>query len=335
VEGDIVLAHELDVADIVRPLVRPPPVAPGGPGRLGPFLGRADVFDGGVEPDIEDLALHPRTRAAVRTHHRHTPFQVAGDAPVDQPLVEMFQGDRPGQGLPVMLRADPRPDPVRQLGLQQIQVPRVPDLEIARARHRRIGIDQVGRVQQPPAVVALVAPRTDMAAVRTGALDIAVGQEAGVIDRIDHPVDPLLDQAVLLQNRGEMLCQPLIGRVRRPAEPVVAEAEGLARRLLDLMLFIAIGAHVLTGGRSGQLGRGAMLVRGADVEHLMALGPLEPRIDVRRQHRPGEVPQMLDAVDVRQGRGDEDAGHGGQGLGIRDWPWLVASAGGHRNPDAP
>ena len=103
VEGDVVLAHELDVADVIRPLVRAPPVAPRRAGRIGPFLGRADIFDGGVEPDIEDLALHPRTRSAVGSDHRHAPFQVARDAAVDQPLVKVLERDRAGQRLPVAL----------------------------------------------------------------------------------------------------------------------------------------------------------------------------------------------------------------------------------------
>ena len=96
-----------------------------------------------------------------------------------------------------------------------------------------------------------------MAAVRAGALDIAVGQEAGVVDRIDHPIHPLLDQAVLLQRLGEMLGQSMVLRVRRPAEPVVAETERLTGGLLDLVLLVAIGPHVLTGG--GQLNVGTAI----------------------------------------------------------------------------
>lgn len=161
-----------------------------------------------------------------------------------------------------------------------------------------------------------------MAAVRTGALDIAVGQEAGVVDRIDHPVDPLLDQAVLLQDVGEMLGQAVVGRVGRAAEPVIAQAERLARRLLDLVLFVAIAPHVLTGGSGGQFGRRPVFVGGADVEHLMALGPLEPRIDVRRQHRARQIPRclmplMYGSAEVMRMR-DMEAGIRDEGLGMRD-----------------
>ena len=309
VEGDVVLAHELDVADILGPLVQTPPVAPAVSGRIRPFLGRADIFDGGVEPDVEDLVLHARTREAV-LGHRHAPGQVAGDAPVNQTLVQMLVGDGFGQGLPAALAVDPGADFRLDLRLQQIEMARVAHLQVPRPRHRRIGIDQVGRIQQPPAVVALIPARADVAAMGARPLDIAVGQEPGVVDGVDHPIHPLLDQAVLLQRLGEMLGQAMVLRVRRPAEPVVAEPERLARRLLNLVLLVAIGPHVLTGGGGGQLGWGAVLVGGADVEHLISLRPLEPRPDVGRQHRPRQIPQVLDAIDVGQRRGDEDAGHG-------------------------
>uniref|UniRef100_A0A0N5A620 TRUD domain-containing protein n=1 Tax=Parastrongyloides trichosuri TaxID=131310 RepID=A0A0N5A620_PARTI len=61
VEGHVVLAHELDVADVVRALVQTPPRAPVSARLFGPLLGRGDVFDRRVEPDVEDLALHART----------------------------------------------------------------------------------------------------------------------------------------------------------------------------------------------------------------------------------------------------------------------------------
>ncbi len=219
------------------------------------------------------------------------------------------------------------------LGLQQIEMTGVAHLQLPTARDRRIGVDQVRRVQQAAAVVALVAARADVAAVRTGALDIAVGQEAAVIDRIDHPVDPLLDQAVVLQHFREMLRQAAVGVRGRTAEPVVAEVEGLSGPLLDLVLFVAIGAHVLAGGGGGQLGRSAVLVGGADIEHFVPLPALEPRPDVGRQHRTRQVPQVLDAVDVGQRRGDEDAGHGSWRVASGEWrvasgEWRVASVSG-------
>ena len=50
---------------------------------IGPFGGAGDIFDGGVEPDVEDLALHPRPGGAIELGG-HAPVQVAGDAAVAQ-----------------------------------------------------------------------------------------------------------------------------------------------------------------------------------------------------------------------------------------------------------
>ena len=73
------------------------------------------------------------------------------------------------------------------------------------------------------------------------------------------------------------------------------------------MLFIAIGAHILVLGRRGQLGRRTVFISRADIKNIMPGQALETRIDIRRQHRSGKVPQMLDAIDVWQGGGDQDA----------------------------
>jgi hypothetical protein len=75
-------------------------------------------------------------------------------------------------------------------------------------------------------------------------------------------------------------------------------------------MLVAIGAHILAGLGGGQFGRRAVLVRGADVEDLGAGGPLEAREDVGGQHRAGQIAEVLDPVDVRQGGGDQNARHG-------------------------
>jgi len=79
--------------------------------------------------------------------------------------------------------------------------------------------------------------------------------------------------------------------------------------MLDPVLLLAIGEDVLTGGGGGEFGRSAVLVGGADVEHLVTAGALEPRVDIGRQHRSRQVAEVLDAVNVRQGGGDKDTGH--------------------------
>ena len=108
----VILAHELHIAHVIRAHVGAPPAHPCGIGQplgIGPLGGGRDVFDGGIEPDVEHLAIHPRPRF-VAHHHRHTPVQIAGDATVLQTVavVQPFPGNRGGQDRPVMLGVDPR-----------------------------------------------------------------------------------------------------------------------------------------------------------------------------------------------------------------------------------
>ena len=310
-EGHVVLAHHLHIAHVPRALVGAPPAFPAfiGAVRVAPLLGGGDVFDGGVEPDVEDLVLEPRPGQAA-PGHRHAPGEVAGDAPVDQPLVQVLVGDGPGQARPFGLGVHPGADLVLHLRMPLIEVARLAHLQVPRAGHRRIGFDQVDRIEQIAAVVALIAPGRGEAAMGAYPLDIAVGQEALVVDGIDHPVEALLDQAVVLQHLGEVLGQGPVLRRGGAAEPVPRQAERAAEVVLGAVPFLAIGQDVLPRRRRRQLRRGAVLVRGADIEGLVPPGPLEARIDIRRQHGARQVAQVLDAVDVGQSRGDEDAGHG-------------------------
>jgi hypothetical protein len=86
--------------------------------------GRADVLDRCVEPHIEDLGLESGPV------HRHTPGQVAGDPAVFQAPVEPLQGDRGGQHRPALARGDPLSQFVGELGLLEVQVPAVANLQV-------------------------------------------------------------------------------------------------------------------------------------------------------------------------------------------------------------
>ena len=183
-EGHIVLAHEFPIGDVLGG-VAVPPVLP----RLalavlvGPFLGGGDIFDRRVEPDIEDLALERAIGDVVG--HRNAPFQVAGDAAILQALVQPLIGDGGDQPRPVGLVAvDPVAQPAGELRLLEEQMGGVADLDILRPRHRRARLDQVDGIKHPGAVLALVAARPLIAAMRTGADHITVRQEAVVGGRI-------------------------------------------------------------------------------------------------------------------------------------------------------
>ena len=60
-----------------------------------------------------------------------------------------------------------------------------------------------------------------------------------------------------------------------------------------------------------------MLVGGANEEHFVPLQAPKTRVHVRRQHRTGEIAEMLDAVDVRKRGRDKKAGHVVRDLGRR------------------
>ena len=83
VEGHVILGHELPVLHVVRVL---PPLLP----VLRVLGGDADVPDGGVKPDVEDLVLEPLHG------HRGSPLQVPGDASWLQPPLHSALSDNPG-----------------------------------------------------------------------------------------------------------------------------------------------------------------------------------------------------------------------------------------------
>ena len=182
-------------------------------------------------------------------------------------------------------------------------------LEVGRATDRRARVDQVGGVQHAGAVLALVAARPVVAAVRARALDVAVGQEPAVDRRVHLPDGALLDEAVLVEAPREVLRDLGVLRGRAAAEVVERQPEAVVDRLLGLVCLRAELGDGLAGLRGGELSRCAVLVRGADVQHLVAPLTQVPRVDIGREHRPDHVPQVLDAVDVRKRTGDKVASH--------------------------
>ncbi|MGF6305889.1 hypothetical protein ABIB82_000691 [Bradyrhizobium sp. i1.8.4] len=76
------------------------------------------------------------------------------------------------------------------------------------------------------------------------------------------------------------------------------------------MLRIAERPDILSRLDGAELGGCAVLVGGADEEHVVTGLPAEAGMDVGGQQRADEVAEMLDAVHVRQRAGDENFGHG-------------------------
>ena len=174
-----------------------------------PLPGGAQVADRGVEPHVPDLAGDLGEVVGV---DRDPPLEVTGDAPVLESLVEPLVGDRAGELRPVVLGVDPGPDAFGQPRLQQEHVGRRADLELRRARHRAARLDQVGGLQGLAAVLALVATGPFVATVGAGADHVAVGQEAGVRDRVHLLGAANLGVALRLEPTGEVVGEPAVGR---------------------------------------------------------------------------------------------------------------------------
>ena len=98
-KGNVILPYELNVVDI---LGIPPPVTPIALRCLvGPFLGRCDIRDRRVEPDIEDFVL--KTRA----WHRDAPGEVTGNAAISQFGGKPALRQRTDESRPALAAVDP------------------------------------------------------------------------------------------------------------------------------------------------------------------------------------------------------------------------------------
>src|ERR1700730_10063184 len=76
------------------------------------------------------------------------------------------------------------------------------------------------------------------------------------------------------------------------------------------MLLVAVCAHIRAGRSRAELGRCAVLVGTTDVQDLSVCLTAEPCMHIGGQERAEKIAEMLDAIDVGNGAGDEIAGHG-------------------------
>ncbi len=208
VERDIVLAHELDIADVGGSLAIPP-VLPriGFAGGIGPFARRADIFDGRIEPDVEHLALELAVADIVG--HRHAPVEIARDAAIVAALRPAICGrwtapaatSRPHGRRSICAVAARNRDCLRnRCALSRISMSE-------RTRQGRARVVQIGGIEHAGAVLALVAARALIAAIRTGADDIAIRQEALFRVGIDLPGRAHIQMPGLPQGPGQFLGQ--------------------------------------------------------------------------------------------------------------------------------
>ncbi len=170
-------------------------------------------------------------------------------------------------------------------------------------------IDQIRRLEQSGAVLALVAVRALVATVRACADDVAIGKKTPVIEGIDLIGDTLLEHAVIAKPLGEMPRQLRVLGRRAASEMVERQAETPREVGLDLVLFGAVVGDAEAGGIGGELGRRAVLVGRADEEDVVSAQAHVARVHVCGQHGADEVAKVLDPVDVRQGARDQMATH--------------------------
>ena len=103
-----------------------------------------------------------------------------------------------------------------------------------------------------------------------------------------------------------MLGQHMVLRPRRAPEVVERKAEATIDIGLDRVLRVAIGLQVLSSRERAELGRRAVLVGAADEQDFVADLAAKAGVHVGRQQRTDEVAEVLDAIDVGQGTGDQN-----------------------------
>src|SRR5437016_4337777 len=83
------------------------------------------------------------------------------------------------------------------------------------------------------------------------------------------------------------------------------ETESLADFSLNAMLLSTVLRDIEPRFGCGQLGGSAVLICGADAQHLVTALAQVARVHIGGQHGADQVAQMLDAVDVWQRRRDQ------------------------------
>src|ERR687898_2748094 len=134
-----------------------------------------------------------------------------------QAFVEPLVRDRGREDGPVRLGIEPRAHLAGERRLPEEQVPGLANLEVRAAADRGSGLDEVRRVEEAGAVLALVASCRRVPAVGTGPNDVAVGKEAAVVARVDLLGPSLLDEPVLLEPAGGALGEGVGLQGRAPA----------------------------------------------------------------------------------------------------------------------
>ena len=305
VEDDVVLAHEVvgHGPVVVPPL--PPLLRLAEP--AGPLDRGGEVADDRVEPDVEPLG-----GLVLPAGHRDAPVDVARHRArpdlLEDVLAVLDDVGPPGAGRLALV--EPLPQRAGEGG-------QVEEVVLGLDELRRLavdlapGLDQVGGVELVAAVVALVPARVGVAADRTGALDVAVGQRTAGRGA-DRRLGGLLDHvAVAVAGTEHLLHDPVVVAGRGPREQVVRQPQ--THEIGDDERVVAVGQllgrdALLVGGHQD---RGAVLVGAGDHQHVVAGHAHVAAEDVGGHAETGHVADVARAVGVRPGDGGQDMRHDG------------------------
>ena len=206
---------------------------------------------------------------------------------------------------PTLRRLHPRYKHLPKGAQTQEEVLRLP-------KHRRLSadpaapVDQLLRVPELPAPLALVAPGRRVLAGRARPLDVAVGKEAPVrlavrlLPRLRADVPPVVQRREDVVHHSPVVVRP------RAGVAVPGNAEFLPH--LQVLGVVPRGQllrrHPLLLGPDGD-GRSVLIAAGHHY-HLVALEPVVSGEDVRGQVRPRDLANVRRAVHVRPCYADED-----------------------------
>ena len=309
VENDVVLANEME--EVRRRVL--PPVAPVLAILLAPFHGGGDVPNGGIQPNVQDLAICPFHG------HRHPPIEVTGHGAAFQSTVDPRAALSQHVGLPflgvVMRLAVQRA--LDDVVAEPIFVPSHGEVPQRRGPEHRCGaaeggarVDELGGTQGLAAFLALVAVRTVMTTRGTGALDVAVGQKLlGLfVEKLFVGFD--LKGPFVKQRQEKVLGHLVV--LGRGGAAVVVEAD--VQPLEGLLHLRMVGVHDVPRGRAfffcTKRDRRTVFIAPTNPKHVFSRTAQVPNIDVGRQVRTCDVPQVDGPVGVGKRRGDHPPGRG-------------------------
>ena len=91
-KGDIILAHKLNILNIVI-LIGAPPRLPIATRLGGPILCCGNIFYGGIKPDVKDFTIKAFAHGAIFIGNGNTPFEVPRNGAIPQAFIKPFQRD--------------------------------------------------------------------------------------------------------------------------------------------------------------------------------------------------------------------------------------------------